>query len=123
MLDVYFVTRYLQLRDDVPDDVDDRTTLRMLECLREAGSVNDEDYRKLSKGYEFLRAVDHQLRLIIGRSATLPSPEQPAYADIARRVGFEQADEMTNELEERMKGIRAAYERIMQDEMNVAERR
>ncbi|MGZ8842651.1 MAG: [protein-PII] uridylyltransferase family protein [Pyrinomonadaceae bacterium] len=123
MLDVYFVTRYLQLRDDVQDDVDDRTTLRMLECLREASSVNDDDHRKLSKGYEFLRAVDHQLRLIIGRSATLPSPEQPAYADIARRLGFEQADEMTNELEERMKGIRAAYERIMQDETNVAERR
>lgn len=123
MLDVYFVTRYLQLRDDVPDDVDDRTTLRMLECLREAGSVNDEDHQKLSKGYEFLRAVDHQLRLIVGRSATLPSPEQPAYADIARRLGFEKADEMTNELGERMKGIRATYERILQDETDVGERR
>jgi [glutamine synthetase] adenylyltransferase / [glutamine synthetase]-adenylyl-L-tyrosine phosphorylase len=116
MLDVYFVTRYLQLRDNVKDDGEDRTTLRMLKYLGEAGSVSEEDRQKLAEGYEFLRAVDHQLRLIVGRSATLPSPQQPAYGDIARRLGFQSAADMTRELGARMKGVRAAYERIIQDE-------
>ena len=116
MLDVYFVTRYLQLRDDVKDDGEDRTTLRMLKCLREAGSVNEAEHRDLSEGYRFLRVVDHQLRLIIGRSATLPTPEQPACGDIARRLGFKSAAELSDELMTKMKNIRAVYQRIMQSE-------
>ena len=117
MLDVYFATRYLQLRDNVMDHGEDRTTLQMLKSLREAGSINQEDHQTLSNGYHLLRAVDHQLRLIVGRSATLPAPEQPAFADIARRLNFNTADELAKLLLARMKEIRITYDRIMQGEV------
>jgi glutamate-ammonia-ligase adenylyltransferase len=118
MLDVYFATRYLQLRDNVMDHVDDRTTLRMLTSLREAGSISQQDHETLSAGYNLLRAVDHQLRLIVGRSATLPAVEQPAFGDIAQRLEFPTAGELASALVDRMQEIRTAYERIMRGEAN-----
>ena len=45
MLDVYFATRYLQLRDDVPDESDDRSTLATLERLEANGSLNTQRLR------------------------------------------------------------------------------
>ncbi len=113
MLDVYFATRYLQLRDNVPDDETDRTTQHTIQRLRDSGSLTESEARALSSGYELLRAVDHQLRLIVGRSAALPAPEQPAFFDIARRLAFNSAADLSTALRERMFEIREAYEKIM----------
>ncbi|HEX6186935.1 MAG TPA: hypothetical protein VFZ40_02550 [Pyrinomonadaceae bacterium] len=113
MLDVYFAVRYLQLRDDVPDDEEDRTTLGMLERLHDAGSIDEENFRALRDGYRLLRAVDHETRLVVGRSATLPDKSHAAFADIARRLDYETEQTLNAELRARMKDIRAAYERIM----------
>jgi len=113
MLDVYFATRYLQLRDSVPDDGNDRTTRRMLERLRESGSIDEENFQRMFGGYRLLRAVDHQLRLTLGRSATVPAADAPAFADIARRLGYETSDDFDNELRSWMKEIRQAYDSIL----------
>ena len=117
MLDVYFGARYLQLRDNVQDDIDDRTTAATLRRLRDSGSLNDADFLALDEGYALLRTVDHQLRFIVGRSARLPAPEHPAFGDIARRLGFDPAAELKKELTLRMAEIRRAYERIMRSEV------
>jgi glutamate-ammonia-ligase adenylyltransferase len=114
MLDVYFAVRYLQLRDNVPDDERDRTTLRMLEQLREAKSLDEKDFQALHEGYRLLRSVDHELRLIVGRSATLPASGHAALADIARRLEYSTPGSLLDELESRMRDIRAAYERVME---------
>jgi [glutamine synthetase] adenylyltransferase / [glutamine synthetase]-adenylyl-L-tyrosine phosphorylase len=113
MLDVYFIARYLQLRDHVPDDLENRTTSATLRLLHAAGSLSDFDFVALDRGYASLRAVDHQLRLIVGRSARLPEPEHPACRDIARRLGYQTATELTAELGLRMKEIRGVYERLI----------
>ena len=42
MLDVYFAVRFLQLRDAVPDDADNRSTAFILEKLHENESFNKE---------------------------------------------------------------------------------
>jgi glutamate-ammonia-ligase adenylyltransferase len=118
MLDVYFAARYLQLRDHVQDDFQDRTTLSTLSRLRAAGALDEVDFLALNEGYALLRAVDHQLRLIVGRSARLPLPGHPALRDIARRLGYETAAGLLRELTERMSNIRAAYERIMRPEVD-----
>jgi glutamine synthetase adenylyltransferase len=118
MLDVYFAARYLQLRDCVQDDIDDRTTTATLGRLRATGSLNEADFLALTEGYALLREVDHQLRLIVGRSARLPAPEHPAFRDIARRLGYDAAAELTKELNLRMREIRSAYERIMGSEVD-----
>jgi glutamate-ammonia-ligase adenylyltransferase len=112
MLDVYFAVRYLQLRDNVQDDDQDRTTAATLHRLRAAGSLNEADFVALNEGYALLRSVDHQLRLIVGRSARLPLPEHPAFRDIALRLGYDAAS-LTEDLTLRMSDIRKAYKHIM----------
>ena len=112
MLDVYFATRYLQLRDDVPDEGEDRSTLATLERLEASGSLETHDYQSLSRGYELLRSVDHHLRLIVGKVAALPSTDYPVYKEVARRLAFETPADLSETLHERMCAIRDAYDRI-----------
>jgi glutamate-ammonia-ligase adenylyltransferase len=114
MLDVYFATRFLQLRDDVSDEGEDRSTATTLERLRAAGSLNQEDFAALSSGYALLRSIDHQLRLILGRQARLPATDHPALRDIAKRLGFVSAAALDETLVEKMSRIREAYDRITQ---------
>jgi [glutamine synthetase] adenylyltransferase / [glutamine synthetase]-adenylyl-L-tyrosine phosphorylase len=118
MLDVYFATRYLQLRDNVPDDENDRSTAQSLRRLRDAGSLEEATFAELSDGYRFLRSVDHQARLVVGRSTALPLPQQAAFADIARRLGRAGAETLLSELAKQMNSIHRAYEQIMSDKMN-----
>jgi glutamate-ammonia-ligase adenylyltransferase len=116
MLDVYFAARYLQLRDNVPDDEEDRTTRATLRRLGDAGSLERADFLALDEGYALLRLVDHQLRLILGRSARLPLQDHPAFRDIARRLAYDDACALTRELSAKMLGIRGAYKRILRTE-------
>jgi [glutamine synthetase] adenylyltransferase / [glutamine synthetase]-adenylyl-L-tyrosine phosphorylase len=112
MLDVYFATRYLQLRDDVSDEGEDRSTATTLERLRATDSLNKEDFAVLSSGYTLLRSIDHHLRLILGRQARLPATDHPALRDIAGQLGFVSAVDLHEMLVEKMRSIRDAYDRI-----------
>jgi glutamate-ammonia-ligase adenylyltransferase len=112
MLDVYFATRYLQLRYSVPEGLEDRSTHATLERLRAAGALDEEDYAAMNEGYAYLRRLDHYLRLIVGRSTRLPAPDHPALRDIAHCIGHASADQLTDSLALHMANIRAAYDRI-----------
>ena len=113
MLDVYFAVRYLQLRDGLPDREDSRSTRASLLRLRDAGSVSAEDFDALREGYALLRELDHDLRLLAGRSTRLPAaPDHPLLADLARRAGYTSAAALTADLAARMSAVRAAYDRI-----------
>jgi glutamate-ammonia-ligase adenylyltransferase len=115
MLDAYFATRYLQLRDDVRDEGDNRSTPAILERLRLAGSLNEEDYAALNNGYATLRSLDHYLRLIIGRSTRLPAADHPALRDIAISMNYTSPDALITDLTAHMANIRAAYDRITEE--------
>lgn len=112
MLDVYFAVRYLQLRDDISDEGDDRSTASTLERLERAGSLETDDYEALSEGYELLRAIDHHLRLIVGKVASLPSSDHSESGEIATKLGFKTAAALHETLQARMGAIREAYDRI-----------
>jgi [glutamine synthetase] adenylyltransferase / [glutamine synthetase]-adenylyl-L-tyrosine phosphorylase len=112
MLDVYFAARYLQLRDDVADEGENRSTLETLARLEASGSLENSDYEALSQGYELLRSVDHHLRLVVGKIAVLPSVDYPAFKEIAKRLDFETPADLGETLRERMRAIREAYDRI-----------
>ena len=112
MLDVYFATRYLQLRDRLPDQSEDRSTHTTLERLHAAGSLSDQDYAAMNEGYALLRTLDHHLRLVIGRSTRLPAADHTALQDIARLMGYSSSVALTNALSHNMKNIRAAYEHV-----------
>jgi glutamate-ammonia-ligase adenylyltransferase len=112
MLDVYFATRYLQLRDDVADEGENRSTLATLLRLEANGSLETRDFEALSQGYELLRSVDHHLRLIVGKVAALPAIDYPVFKEIARRLDFATPEELGETLRTRMAAIREAYDRI-----------
>lgn len=115
MLDVYFATRYLQLRHDVPDEGDDRSTTTTLERLHANGALNSTAFEALHSGYVLLRSVDHYLRLILGRQARLPSVDHPALQDIATQLDFETAESLDLTLSAKMKEIREAYDYVTND--------
>jgi glutamate-ammonia-ligase adenylyltransferase len=112
MLDVYFAARYLQLRDEVFDEGDDRSTTLTLERLRDEGSLAEDEFEVLSTGYSLLRKIDHNLRLIVGRSTRLPDADHVIARDVARRLDLDSI-ELQEALLDQMKGIRAAYNRLL----------
>jgi [glutamine synthetase] adenylyltransferase / [glutamine synthetase]-adenylyl-L-tyrosine phosphorylase len=112
MLDVYFAARYLQLRDEVLDEGDDRSTIFTLERLREEGSLGDDDFETLSRGYTLLRKIDHNLRLIVGHSTRLPDSDHVIAKDVAKRMDLDSGG-LQKTLIEQMSGIRSAYNRIL----------
>jgi glutamate-ammonia-ligase adenylyltransferase len=113
MLDVYFATRYLQLRDEVLDGGEDRSTALTLERLREEGSLTEEDFSAMSTGYSLLRSIDHNLRLIVGRSTRLPDPNHVTARDASNRMGFASVSDLHQTLTEEMQAIRDSYNRIV----------
>jgi len=118
MLDVYFATRYLQLRHDVRDEGVDRFTLTTLIQLKERNYLSDPDFEALHKGYRLLRRVDHEQRLLFGRLAKMPPLDHPALGDIARKLGYESATELVTMVRDRMAAIREAYDRILEGNAN-----
>lgn len=115
MLDVYFAMRYLQLRDNVPDDEQNRSTSEMLVRLRERKSLSEEDFQNFSNGYLFLSELDHNLRLIIGRSTLLPVANPKALQTITQRLKLNSIDDLHEKLTFHRLQIRASFENIMKN--------
>ncbi|MDQ3491224.1 MAG: hypothetical protein M3449_09225 [Acidobacteriota bacterium] len=115
MLDVYFAVRYLQLRDGLPDDSENRSTIFMLEKLFKANSLSVENFTNLSEGYEFLSLLDHNLRLTLGRVMRLPSANQAALKIISARMNLGPVGGLHEQLTLHRLNIRSAFESILQD--------
>lgn len=113
MLDVYFAMRFLQLRDDVPDETENRSTDFMLKILHKNKSLSDEDFANFSKGYSFLSILDHNLRLTIGRSTRLPIANQLALKIIADRMKLDSIAELLETLTLHRLNIRASFENVL----------
>ena len=113
MLDVYFATRYLQLRDNVPDDENDRSTSYVLNRLREKGSLSDALYSELIAGYDFLSALDHNLRLTIGRTTRLPTGDTQNLTTIATRMSLASPADLIQQLTLHRLAIRSAFETVV----------
>jgi [glutamine synthetase] adenylyltransferase / [glutamine synthetase]-adenylyl-L-tyrosine phosphorylase len=113
LLDVYFATRYLQLRDNIPDDDNDRSTRAMLKTLAERGSIDRSLYVDLQQGYDFLACLDHNLRLTIGRTTRVPSGDANTLSNIASRMDLDSAQTLLQNLTIHRLNIRAAFDAIM----------
>lgn len=113
MLDVYFASRFLQLRDDVPDNDLDRSTDGVLRRLKESGSLAAADFGPLCDGYRFLSGLDHEMRLTVGRSTRFPAANRAALEVIAERLGLGSGSELTGALAFHRMEVRAAFERVV----------
>ncbi|MBA3632607.1 MAG: hypothetical protein H0W58_07335 [Acidobacteria bacterium] len=113
MLDVYFAMRFLQLRDNVPDDAANRSTLSMLKKLYEKNSLAAKDFQNFADGYKFLSELDHNLRLTVGRSTRLPITNQTVLRTIVNRMKLDSVKELLEKLTFHRLGIRASFENIV----------
>ncbi len=113
LLDVYFAMRYLQLRHGVPDDPDDRSTVHMLDLLRRRGSLSDAIHNDLSRGYQFLSSLDHNLRLTIGRTTRIPIGNRPVLNTIATRMNETSVEDLLQTLTIHRLAIRGAFDSIL----------
>ena len=86
LLDEYFATRFLQLREHVSIDSGDRSTAATLYRLLKQNALARELHEDLSAGYVFLTALDHNLRLPVGRTSRVPVANQHALDVIATRM-------------------------------------
>ena len=111
MTDVYFITRYLQLRERIsfPPFAG---TAALIAHLGARGVLDEDPTRILFDGYMYLRRLDHWMRLLLDR----PTPEMPAsdvaLNDLARALGAASPRELLRELSDHMAAIRAAYQRV-----------
>jgi glutamate-ammonia-ligase adenylyltransferase len=113
MLDVYFAARYLQLRDNVPDDPEDRSTIFVLDKLREKGSLSEPDYEAFYGGYSFISQLDHSIRLVTGRSRQLPRDPE-ALRIITNRTGIADTASLLETLSIHRLNIRSAFEHVLE---------
>jgi glutamate-ammonia-ligase adenylyltransferase len=87
-------------------------------ALHSAGLMNDEDSEVLSAGANFLRSVDHAIRLVTGRAAE-GLPERPGHAEavenLARRWGLVAgAETLASRLTETRQRVREVYRRLVE---------
>lgn len=111
--DVYFTIRYLQLRNNLPDTSNDRSTLSSLKRLREKDFLSQSHFENLSKGYGFLSELDHNLRLTVGRSTCLPVANSSAFKTITKRMRFNSIDEALETISYHRLNINSSFEDIL----------
>ncbi len=117
MLDAYFAVRFLQLRDNVPDDAENRSTVFTLRKLYENESLSEEDFQNFSAGYEFLTELDHNLRLVVGRSTRLPVANQNALEIIAARMHLPSVKDLFEHLTAQRLNIRESFDRVLAESL------
>lgn len=119
LLDVYFATRYLQLRYDIRDSGNDRSTLETLRRL--ADVAEDEPALKewtesldlLRNGYEFLATLDHTLRVTVGRSMRLTLGNKRTLESVATSMGSESLARFLEELTLTRMSVRQGFESVL----------
>lgn len=111
MNDVYFVTRYLQLRDRIYFSPE-RGTSALVAHLGEMGALDSKSAAALFEGYAFLRNLDHWMRLLLDR----PSPVLPASSialrDLTRALNLPAVSAFEEELAKQTTAIREVYDRV-----------
>ncbi|MDQ3132614.1 MAG: hypothetical protein M3Q99_17845 [Acidobacteriota bacterium] len=115
MLDVYFTVRFLQLKDNIPDDEENRSTVFMLDKLYENESLCREDYTNLLEGYKFIAELDHNLRLSVGRSTRLPLANRRALETIAGRMKLSSIDDLLEKLTFHRLNIRQSFDNVLKN--------
>ncbi len=115
MLDIYFAMRFLQLRDNVPDDPENRSSARMISKLYHRHSFRTEEFQSLSEGYQFLSSLDHNLRLVVGRSTCVPTANKPAMLTIAERMKRDSVKELLEYITMHRLNVHDAYLEILKN--------
>jgi len=84
----------------------ERNSLKALDALLAARLISEDDHRRLSEAYRFLRTVEHRIQVVQERQThNLPAKEDELKA-LARRCGYLRANGL-DRFQERLEGHRA----------------
>ena len=125
--DVEFVTQYLQLAYGArAPQIRSHNTLNALDRASAHELLPMADYRVLREGYIFLRTVEHYLQMMHYRQTHALPEDAEAFAQLARRLGFQGTDAGSQFLaryEQHRIAIRAVYMQYLgrQDVMGESE--
>ncbi|MDR3579387.1 MAG: bifunctional [glutamate--ammonia ligase]-adenylyl-L-tyrosine phosphorylase/[glutamate--ammonia-ligase] adenylyltransferase [Oryzomonas sp.] len=90
----------------------ERNSLKALDALLAARLITDDDHRKLSEAYRFLRTVEHRIQVVQERQThNLPAKKEELLA-LARRCGFLRPnglERFLEALEEHRSNVSAIY--------------
>ncbi|MGA9771146.1 MAG: hypothetical protein WBV94_19085 [Blastocatellia bacterium] len=111
MTDVYFITRYLQLRDRIYFPTE-RGTAALIAHLGDTGSLDRQSAQVLFEGYSFLRRLDHWMRLLLDRPTPILPASNVALGDLARALGVASVEEFEQRLAAHTSAIRGIYEMV-----------
>ena len=113
MTDVYFITRYLQLRDRIyyPPE---RGTIALIKHLGERGALARAQTETLFEGYNFLRRLDHWMRLLLDRHSPALPASHVVLGAIARALALESAEAVKREYSRHSAAIRGVYNRVFE---------
>ncbi len=108
MTDVYFLTRYLQLRDCIAFPTE-AGTMSLIRHLGATGSLPEEAAQTLFDGYSFLRRLDHRMRLLLDRPTSTLPVSSAALADLAASLNFASVEEFEQSYAQYTAAIRTVY--------------
>ncbi|HJQ25659.1 MAG TPA: hypothetical protein VKA60_17185 [Blastocatellia bacterium] len=111
MTDVYFVTRFLQLSEQI-DYPPEEGTAALIKHLGERGTLDAASTEALFAGYTFLRRLDHWMRLLLDRPTPVLPASHIALNDLARALGIPSLEAFEPQLTHHLAAIRAIYDRV-----------
>jgi len=123
ILEIHFVIEFLQLSCCVPGP-DDKDTPRLLTHLRALGHLEEAHLRVLYEGYIFLRALEHELRLVHDPPLERLPDDGARLTELAAELdqaptGDPRAPEgLLESLRARTAAVRRAYEAIVGRSIN-----
>jgi len=116
---IQFAIQFLQLRHGVASPPHKRTT-RLLATLKAAGHIDEEAYRVFFTGFQFIRRLEHQLRLIHGRALTRLPASRESIEEVAAAIGYpdqpshQAGDRMLADLSHHRRRIESTYRRVVE---------
>jgi glutamate-ammonia-ligase adenylyltransferase len=128
IIDIEFTVQMYRLKyGKLHPQVRHPNTWKAIDGVREVGLISREEYETLKEGYTFLRTVESRLRIYHNRSLD-ELPEQPEELEkLARRLGIEDANELTaaerfrDEMAQHAERVRALFLTLFQRERESAE--
>ncbi len=101
LVDVEYLVQGLQMMHGGEQPALRSTNIReAMAALAEAGVLSTADYARLRRAHTFLRWLIDGLRMVRGnaKDLTVPPPSSEAFAFLARRLRYQQADQLQQDL-------------------------
>ncbi|RLB59504.1 MAG: bifunctional [glutamate--ammonia ligase]-adenylyl-L-tyrosine phosphorylase/[glutamate--ammonia-ligase] adenylyltransferase, partial [Deltaproteobacteria bacterium] len=123
MVDVEFITQYLQLLHAGKfESLRIQNTVDLLKVMAENQILVQNDANLLISGYKFLRRLENKLRLLYDQSINELSVHNKSFRKVARSLGYagtglEPEKELLQEYQSITKGIRGLLEKYLKPQV------